>query len=100
MRPLMKFEAEGLKRNPPKLYPGERMPGRPSYWLIWIVDDKERPMTSRACWDKVLTPVEASIRAYDISPTPAMRFFCLGSTVVDARRRLTQIGNLWRAAKI
>ncbi len=88
---MLKYEADELRRNPPKLADGETMPERPDFWLIWILDEKTRkPWDSRCCWDKVLTPVEACERAYGMVPTQNMLFFPLGHRIVDARKALSR----------
>jgi hypothetical protein len=88
---MLKMEADYLKLNPPRLGKGEVMPIKPSYWLIWVLDDTGKPYNSRCCWDKVMTPVEASQKAYGIVPTVRMRFFNLGPRLDGARKRLRQI---------
>jgi hypothetical protein len=99
---MMRWEAEALRRNPPRLAKGETMPDRPVYWLIWVLDDKTgKPYASRCCWDKVATPLEASQKAYGMVPSVNMRFYNLGHRLTGptgARRRLTQIGQTWNTA--
>lgn len=92
---MLKMDADRLKKNPPKLADGEVMPTRPSYWLIWVYGENGKPYHNRGVWDKVLTPVEASIKAYGIVPTENMRFYNLGTTVAGARKRIIKISKDW-----
>lgn len=91
--------ARSLKRHPPQLAQGEVMPKVPSYWLIWVLEETSRkPYHSRACWDKVMTPAEASQKAYGIEPGPNMLFYNLSPRLADARKHLRRIGALWEQA--
>lgn len=74
---------------------GETLPARPAYWLIWILNEKGKPYHSRGAWDKCMTPAEASKQAYGMTPTENMRFYNLGTNLVEARKRLRQIERTW-----
>jgi hypothetical protein len=96
---MLKYEADMLRKHPPQLAPGEVKPDRPVYWLIWVLDAETRkPYHSRACWDKVLTPVEACQKAYGMVPSQNMLFFNLTHRVVEARKRLRVIAQKWHEA--
>jgi hypothetical protein len=93
---MMKWEADALRKHPPRLAEGETMPERPNYWLIWVLDEKtHKPYASRCCWDKVLSPVEACQKACGMIPSANMLFFPLGHRITDARKALRRAQEAW-----
>lgn len=95
----MRYEADRLKQHPPKLAPGETLPTKPVYWLIWLFDEKTNvPVHSRMTNDKLLTPTEAAIQCYDIAPTERMLFWNLTSRVTECRKRLRELSKKWHEA--
>lgn len=91
------LETVARRMNVAILAKGEDMPERPSYWMIWLLDEEtKKPSYSRGCWDKVMTPREASNKAFGMGPSPNMRFFNLGTTIVGARKRNKELYELWR----
>jgi len=83
-----------------RLAPGHRMPDRPVYWMIWILNAKDSskpgvPYHSRITTRRHGTPKEACNECYGITPTENMMFFNMTSNVTSMRRMMKQTRALW-----
>ena len=77
---------------------GHKMPNKPVYWMVWILDpNTKKPFSTRGTYNKYQDPVAASKEMTGIEPTPNMIFFNLGSTATGMRKMVTAIrrSGLW-----